>query len=211
MLRSFGISGPTLAKIFADPRDLIHGEARATSLLINENPQNKVYKNLERDWFKVQMLAPAALQRLQDNYCIYLGESLAWDSLSPTYVESSKSVPEESKTVSLRRYCKYTISYCSTMTFFGRKLEQVAPDFLKDYQDFEEGSGKIFYRFPRFLIQSTHRSKDKAIDGLVKYLSLPEEERPEIEWLFRTMNSELPNLGVPIHDIAGMMMIIIWA
>jgi hypothetical protein len=209
VLKSFGISRLTLVKIFADPRDLIHGEARNKSLLINENPHNKGYMNLEREWFKVQLLAPEALQILQDKYCLYLGESLTWDRLSPTYIQSSESA--DSKTVSLRLFCKYTVSYCSTKTFFGRGLEQVAPDFLKDYQDFEEESWKIFYRFPPFLVKSAHGYKDKAIDGLIKYLSTAEDERSELEWLFRTMNSELRYLGVPIRDIAGIVMIIIWA
>jgi hypothetical protein len=211
VLGAFGISKPTLAKIFADPRDLIHGEARAKSLLIHDNPNNKGYMDWERDLFTARLLAPEALRRLLDKYLAHLRGSLAWEAMSPVYVLSSKPAPGETRTVSLARFCQYTVSFCTNNTFFGSKLQQVAPDFLHHYQAFEKLSWKIFYRIPPFLARSSHRAKERAIDGLVEYLDLAEGERSELEPIFRIIASELGFLGVGTRDIAAFVMVIIWA
>lgn len=210
VFKAFGITPASIDKVFEDPRGLIHGEAKSKSLLINDNPHNKCYMNLERDWFKMQLLAPKMLQELQDRYYGFLVESLAWDNLSSTDALSTKSWTD-SKTISLKKFTQHTILHCSTSTFFGTKLLQVAPSFAQDYSEFEEESWKIFYRLPKFLVKKAHRAKEKAIGGLVQYLSLPEEERSELAWIFRTMNSELQYLSLPPRDIAGIIMIIVWA
>ncbi|KAI0412415.1 cytochrome P450 [Xylaria grammica] len=177
-LRAFGISKPTLERIFTDPRKLIRGEAQAKSLLINKNPHNKVYMDLERDWFTAGLLAPESLHDLQKRYYIYLRGSLAKQNISSTFVTSSGSPPDTSYTVSLGRFCQYTVSYCSTHTFFGKKLLE---------------------------------AKNRAIDGLVKYLSIPEQERSAMDQIFRTITSELRYLGVENRDIAAFVMVLIWA
>lgn len=210
-LGAFGIGKPTLEKIFTDPRDLIQGQARMKSVLINSNPNNKVYMDLEREWFTSQLLAPEALRTLQKKYLAYLNESLSWTALSPTYVLSRASSPETTTVVSLRKFCQYTVSYCSTNTFFGKKLQQIAPDFLQHYQEFEKGSWKIFYRLPSFLAVDSHRAKERAVDGLAKYLSMPDQDHSELEWIFQTIVSELGYLGVGDQDIAAFVMVIIWA
>ena len=210
VMKAFGITPLSVEKVFADPRGLIHGEERSKSLLINDNPSNKAYMNLERDWFKIQLLAPDRLQELQSKYTHFLEESLAWDNLSHIYIMPSDP-GVVSKTMSLKGFTRHTVSHCSTSTFFGRKLLEVAPSFAQDYQNFEEESWKIFYRLPPFLVRKSHRAKAKAIDGLVQYLSLPEEERSELAWIFRTMNIELRYLSLPTRDVAGIIMIIIWA
>ena len=210
VLTAFGLAPVSHQKVFATPDNLIHGEAREKSLLINDNPYNKSYMNLERDWFKVRLLTPKYLEELQNQYLFFLRESLDWDHLSSTYVIASDPLIS-SKSVSLKRFSRHTVSHCSTSTFFGSKLLQVAPSFLKDYEDFEEESWKIFYRLPKFFIKKSHRAKAKAIDGLVQYLSLPEEERSELTWIFRTMNIELTYLSLPPRDVAGIIMLIIWA
>ncbi|KAJ8132162.1 hypothetical protein O1611_g1458 [Lasiodiplodia mahajangana] len=211
VLEAFGISRDSLMRIFADPRDLIEETSRKNSLLITKNPQHKGYMNLEREWFKEQLLAPEALQRIENKYCSYLSDSLAWDKLSPTYILTSKFSTADTKVVSLKLFCRYTILSCSSRTFLGPNLEKIAPSFLRDYQEFEEESWKIFYRFPAWLAARSHRAKDSAMSELAKFLSAPETEHTGLEWIFKTMNRELQYLGVPHHDIAGIVMIIIWA
>ncbi|KAI0395440.1 cytochrome P450 [Xylariaceae sp. FL0594] len=209
-LGAFGMSKATRKMIFTDPRDLVHGDARSVSLLINQNPQNKVYMDLEREWFTAGLLAPEALRSQQKKYHSYLRQSLAWDNLSPEFVIPSE-VPNAWRTVSVARLCQYIVSYCSTRTFFGNKLLEVAPDFLRAYQEFERESWKIFYRLPPFLARNSHRAKNRGIDGLAKYLSLPEQERSDMDWIFRTITRELKFLGVNRRDIAAFVMVFIWA
>ncbi|KAK0721228.1 cytochrome P450 [Apiosordaria backusii] len=198
--------------IFASPRDLIKDEeSQSKSLLIKENPQNKGYMDWERDFFTAQLLEPDRLRKLLDKYLGHLREVLAWDNLSSCYVmapSASDPPQDKSKTVSLQVFCRYTVSYCSTTTFFEPKLQQVAPQLLQDYQDFERLSWKVFYRLPPFLARSSHAAKEKAIDGLEKYLSLGEEERPELETIFLAINNELTHIGVGRRDAAAFIVVI---
>lgn len=211
VMHAFGISPTSLDLVFADPQIAISDQGkRDKSLLIMENPQRKCYMNLERDWFKTQLLAPERLQRLQDSYTIFLKDCLSWENLSQTYIVPSQA-GTGCKTISLKLFARHTVSYCGTSTFFGNKLLQVDPGFLRNYQEFEEGSWKIFYRLPMFLARSSHAAKARAIAGLERYLSLPAQERSELSWLFQTMNAELHHLSVPPRDVAGIVMIIIWA
>ncbi|KAM7191495.1 Cytochrome P450 [Rhypophila sp. PSN 637] len=212
----FGMSKPTLAKLFADPRDLIkpNSEAASKSRLINENPKWKGYMDLERDWFTTQLLAPEELHKLLEKYRLYLGDVMQWEKLSPTYMVPSRLTVSEhsSKAVFLGQFCRYNVSYATIKTFFGPKLEEVAPEFLQNYQDFEKQSWKIFYRLPPWLAKSANRAKNIAIDGLVKYMSLAEGKPPaDLEWIFRTITSELGYLDVSDRDIAGFLMIFVWA
>ncbi|KAK8042328.1 cytochrome P450 [Apiospora phragmitis] len=171
--------------------------------------------DLERDWFAASLLAPDTLWKLQAKYHGCLRETLAWGNLSATYVltasEETRSKAAATKTVSLARFCQYTVSYCSTVTFFGRGLLELAPDFLHHYQEFETESWKIFYRLPPFIARRSHRGKNKGIEALVKYLELPDRERVDMEGIFKTITSELGYLGVDQHDIAAFVMVFVWA
>jgi hypothetical protein len=96
-------------------------------------------------------------------------------------------------------------------TFFGEKLLQIAPSFPQDYQKFEDDSWKVFNHFPHILARDLHGAKDRAIDALVTYLPLPEEQRPGLAWISMAMNTELRYLTLPPRDIAGITMLVTWA
>ncbi|KAI9783034.1 MAG: hypothetical protein M1816_001611 [Peltula sp. TS41687] len=197
-------------KIFADPRTLVKEEARPKSLLIKENPSQKSYIHLQSDWFKEQLLPRERLNKLIDIYHGHLDKALSWKDLPSAYVLSSKACLDI-KTISLQAFCRYTVSHCSINTFFGEKLLLVAPSFARDYQKYEDDSWKIFYHFPHILAKDLHKAKKSAIDGLVKFLSLPEEQRADLAWIFQTMNRELQYLTLDSCDIAGIIMLIAWA
>lgn len=209
VMGSFGIAKSTLVKIFQDPNELVQEGDREKSLLISDNPQCKGYMNLEREWFKTQLLEPQALARIQNKYLTHLEQVLRPDSLKGRYILSKHS--DGHTLISLKQYCKHVVSYCSTNAFFGAGLEQAAPDFIRNYQDFEDESWKIFYRFPPFLVRTAHQYKSQAIDGIEKYLAQGGTKRDDAEWLFKTMHAELQYIGVPLRDIAGIFMVIIWA
>lgn len=213
VMKAFGIAPSSVAKVFTDPQTLVSENAMSKSLLITDNPHNKCYMNLERDWFKLQLLAPERLQDIMEKYTKFLRHALAWEEVSNNkeYVHRSpdSNIQSSYRTISLKGFTKHTVSHCSTVTFFGKRLLEVAPSFGEDYSRFEEGSWKIFYRLPWFLARKSHAAKSMAIDGLQEYLSLPMD--PDTAWLFQTMNAELRYISVPPRDVAGIIMIIIWA
>lgn len=210
VMKSFGIAPASVERIYAKPENLIHGDVRSKSLLINENPSQKSYIHIQSDWLKLQLLSRDRLEKLQDTYQGYLEKSLVWNNLSCSYIISC-SCTSESKKISLRDFCRYTVSRCGMNTFFGEKLLQVAPSFPQDYQKFEDDSWKIFYHFPHILAKDLHLAKDRAIDALVEYLALPEEQRPGLTWIFETMNIELGYLALPPRDKVGIIILITWA
>lgn len=210
VIKSFGVGPDSIRKIYKKPQLVTNGSARQKSLLINDNPHEKSYMHLQSDWFKVQLLSREKLKWILETYQVYLDRELCWNNLSPSYVLSSDPA-ESCKTISLQAFSRYTVSLCAIKTFFGPKLLQIAPSFLQHYQKFEDDSWKVFYHYPHFLARDLHLAKQKAMDGLVEYLSLPEKERPDLTWIFRTMNSELQYMMVPLHDIAEIIMLINWA
>ncbi len=210
VIKSFGVSPESIRRIYMDPKLVLDDRAQQKSLLTIDNPHGKSYMHLQSDWFKIQLLTREKLMGILDAYQSYLDSDLSWDNLSPSFVLSSDSAGG-CKTISLRDFSRYTVSHCAIKAFFGPKLLEMAPDFLKHYQKYEDDSWKIFYHYPHFLARDLHRAKEKAMDGLVEYLTLPEEERPDLTWIFRTMNTELQYMRLPLHDIAGIIMLINWA
>ncbi|KAL8869936.1 MAG: hypothetical protein Q9174_003900, partial [Haloplaca sp. 1 TL-2023] len=209
VMGAFGLESGAIKSMFHnDPQHLIPAKARLSSKMSTENPTGKCYFHMQKDWFRVQLHPGENLRVLQDKYSCFLSQSVKWTDLSGSYVVSSI---EDQKVISLKRFCRQILGVCAMKAFFGAEFFDTSPDFLSRYQKFEDSSWKVFYNYPRFLARDLHKIKDQALDGLVKYFALPNEERPDTAWIFKTMDTELANLNFHERDRAGMMMMIIWA
>ncbi|KAL8902779.1 MAG: hypothetical protein Q9207_004387 [Kuettlingeria erythrocarpa] len=209
VMKAFGLHASAVDSMFhPDPGHLLPLEASSSSKLSSENPTGKCYFHMQKDWFRLQLHPGENLRALQDKYAYFLSQSITWTSLSDSYVVSSNN---NRKVVSLKGFTRQTLGVCAMKAFFGTELFEFSPGFLCHYQDFEDSSWKVFYNYPHFLAKSLHKVKDQAIDDLVKYFALPTEQRPDLAWIFRTMDTELTNLKLDERDRAGMMMMIIWA
>ncbi|KAL9120562.1 MAG: hypothetical protein Q9187_002880, partial [Circinaria calcarea] len=185
-------------------------DARTSALLYKANPNGKCYFNMQSEWLRHQ-LHPGGngnLKGLQDRYTHHLMESVSWPELSNRFSISSN---EDVKLISLKRFTRHTLGDCAMKSFFGTELFETSPSFLSNYQAYEDESWKIFYNYPQFMARDVHKLKDKALDDLVRYFALPTEHRPDLAWIFRTLDSELKSLGLGPRDRAGIMMMIIWA
>ena len=206
---AFGISSVGIERIFRDdPGSMIPTQAKQASLLSTANPSRKCYLHLQSDWFKIQLHAGENLNNLQENYLHFLTESFHWENFPSNCVISSEI---GKKKVSLKGFIRHTLGNCALKSFFGEKLFEVCPSFFPYYIKYEDDSWKIFYHYPRFLANDLHTAKEKAMGGLITYLALREEQRPELAWIFQTMESELGYLGLGAHDRAGVIMMITWA
>ncbi|KAL8738945.1 MAG: hypothetical protein Q9181_000328 [Wetmoreana brouardii] len=209
VMKAFGLQCTAVEHMFHDdPGRLVPMEVKDSSLLSAENPNNKCYFHMQKDWFRVQLHPGDKLRDLQEKYAQFLTASISWDSLSEGYTISADA---NERLVSMRGFTRLTLGMCALKAFFGKELFEICPSFLDHYQGFEDASWKVFYNYPHFLAKGLHKIKDKTIDDLVKYFALPAKQRPDLAWIFQTMEAELGNLSLSPRDRAGMMMLIIWA
>ena len=209
VMKAFGLDSTSIEHMFNDdPVHLVPMDSKSSSLLSADNSLSKCYFHLQKDWLRVQLHPGEKLKDLQYKYVRYLTESVAWNSISD---QSTISSNQNEKLISLKGFTRQILGTCAMKAFFGKELFEAIPSFWSHYQGFEDASWKVFYNYPRLLARSLHEIKDHALDDLIKFFALPTEQRPGLAWLFRTMDTELTNLGLDPRDRAGMMMLIIWA
>ncbi|MCJ1475921.1 hypothetical protein MMC13_004585 [Lambiella insularis] len=208
-MKVFGISSFCREQMFRrDPATLLSDAAKATSLLSTANPARRCYSDCMREWLKAQLLPGERLEGLREVYEGFIADSLRPGNLASDFILSSSGGEQ---TISLRSFTRTILTNGALRAFFGPELFEVAPGFAPGYKGYEDESWKIFFQYPEFMSRKLHRSKNRALDGFVKYFALPREQTPGMAWVFHTMNVELANLGVEIRDRAGFMFLITWA
>ncbi len=209
VMKAFGLNHTSIEYMFNDdPAHLVPMEAHSSSMLAADNPSSKCYFHLQKDWLRAQLHPGENLKDIQYKYAVHLMDSLAWNNLSDQFTISSTG---NEKLISLKSFTRQILGTCAMKAFFGKELFEASPAFWSHYQNFEDASWKVFFNYPRLLARSLHQVKDHALDDLIKYFALPAEQRPGLVLLFRTMDTELTNLGLDPRDRAGMMMLIVWA
>ena len=211
IMKAFGFNYTAIEKMFhVDPAHIMPMDIRSKALLSTANPNGKCYFNMQSEWLRHQLL-PADngnLKSLQDKYARFLSEALLW----PTLMEKFNISPgANGNLISLKNFTRQILGECAMKSFFGQQLFNTSPLFLPHYQAYEDESWKVFFNYPRFVARDVHKSKDKALDDLVKYFALPVQHRSDLAWIFQTLDSELNNLGLVARDRAGIMMMITWA
>ena len=211
IMKAFGFNYSAVENMFHEnPAHLLPPAAQSSALLSIANPKGKCYFKMQSEWLKHQLLPNdnGNLKSLQDKYARFLSESVSWNTLPSKCVVSSSKLE---KTVSLKNFTRQILGECATKSFFGSKLLETSPFFLAHYQEYEDDSWKIFFNYPRFITRELHRIKDRALDDLVRYFALPQEQKSDLAWIFQTLDSELSTLGLVPRDRAGIMMMITWA
>ena len=209
VMTAFGLDYQSVENMFTDdPAHLVPRDAKSSSILSNDNRMGKCYFQLQKNWLRSQLHPGEHLEDIQRKYVHYLTESVAWNRLSGPFTISTNG---NQKLVSLTSFNQEILGTCAMKAFFGEELFEASPSFWSHYQHFEDASWKVFYNYPRIFARSLHEAKDRALDDLINYCALPTEHRPGTVWLFRTMETELTNLGLDERDRAGMIMLIVWA
>ena len=190
-----------------NPAHFMHGSTISKSRLIRENPREKCYVDLQDEWIKEQLLPGDRMDAIQITFLGYINRSLQWGMSSPKYVLSD--TPGE-KVVGLHNWVRYVLVDAGTKAFLGPGILNIDPDFVQHYIDFEEASWKLAHQHPSFLSRDLHVAKSRLIKTFATYYQLPDGQRPELNWLFHTMQSEQQQLGLSIDEAAAMNLIMFW-
>lgn len=149
---------------------------------------------------------------LQESNSGYLQEALDLDHFHSDFIMHSAAKPQlQASIVSLQKYIRSILSRCALRTFFGDVPFEVEPNFARLYQKWEDESWKVFFSYPRFLIEDLHTARLQVMDSLIKYYKLLLGRRTKMSWLFGTLDRELGHLDLNETDRAGIVMMIVWA
>ena len=68
----------------------------------------------------------------------------------------------------------------------------------------------MFYQYPRFLAHDLYGAAEGILSTMTRYYDRPESEKPELVWMFKTIEAEMRHLGLPSRDIAIMSFMLFW-
>ena len=154
-----------------------------------------------------QLLPGEDLEVLQKVLMKDIQDLLHWEGIADHAVLSSS---QDTKTVSLIRWSRDVLLQAATRAFFGDRLIEIDPTMFESFYTFDEQSWKLNYQFPKCLSRDMYAAKDRVIDALEIYFSLPFEERPGQSWLIGSLETEMRKLGIATRDIAAIVMPMYW-
>ncbi|KAL8713320.1 MAG: hypothetical protein Q9220_002519 [cf. Caloplaca sp. 1 TL-2023] len=157
-------------------------------------------------WVKDQ-LSGNMLAEIGDNFLGSINKSLYLENFSPSFVESS--TPGQ-KTVSLKKWVRYSLVHSAAKAFFGSSMMKVDPQFVFYYFAFEEAAWKMLYQYPKFLAQDLYGAAEDILRTMSRFYDIPQTQRPDTVWMFKTIETEMRNLGLPSRDIAIMTFMLFW-
>ncbi|KAL8941935.1 MAG: hypothetical protein Q9216_001963 [Gyalolechia sp. 2 TL-2023] len=207
LMTLLGMSKQTQGILYKEePEDLVIGEKQSTSLLINANPSKHPFYHAQMGWVKDQ-LSGNMLAEIGENFIGSINHSLHLHNFSSSFVESTSP---DTKTVSLKKWARYSLVHSATKAFFGEAMMKVDPQFVFYYFAFEEAAWKMLYQYPKFLAQDLYGAAESILSTMSRFYDVPQSQRPDTVWMFKTIETEMRNLGLPSRDIATMTFMLFW-
>ncbi|KAL8952792.1 MAG: hypothetical protein Q9222_001296 [Ikaeria aurantiellina] len=207
LMTLLGMSKQTQGTLYKEePEDIVKLDEKSKSLLVSENPFKHPFYHVQMGWVKDQ-LSGNMLAEIGDNFLGSINKSLYLDNFSPSFVESS--TPGQ-KTVSLKKWVRYSLVHSAAKAFFGSSMMKVDPQFVHYYFAFEEAAWKMLYQYPKFLAQDLYGAAEDILRTMSRFYDIPQAQRPDTVWMFKTIETEMRNLGLPSRDIAIMTFMLFW-
>jgi hypothetical protein len=178
-----------------------YGITRGTlSKMFNSSPDDsKNWMEISVDNLKLQLHPGEKSDILQEDLLGCIDKTLTWKSLKGRMVVATEG---SAKIVSLYDWCEMVIVNAQTRAFFDPMIYKVCPDLLLKFQLYEDEAWKLPMDFPDFATISLRGSKDYIEKGFIRYLDIPQEQRPDDSWIIRTLCSEMRALGLPTSQEA---------
>lgn len=170
-----------------------------------DGPKPSIHEitNVGQKLCRQQLLPGKEFDVLSTKLIKEIEQSLQWHKISQNITISST---KKMKRVSLLGWCREVMIVSATQSFFSDRLLQIDPDLCESFNTFDANSWKVFFKFPRFLAKDIDLAKDRILDSLARYFSLPKDERKGESWLISNLEIEIIKAG--INDVAEMAAIV---
>ena len=135
---------------------------------------------------------------------------LQWEMLSDPEVLSSGP---HAKLVSLHDWCREVMLDSATRAFFGDRILEIDPGFIRDLITFDDDNWMSNFETPPLFstkAKKFYAANGKMVKALTKYFGLPLEERPGAAWMLQTFEIEMRALDIDNQQIASMIALMYW-
>ena len=164
---------------------------------------------LVEDLHHQQLLPGEKLEKLGEGFAAHISNSLTWENIktNPNVIEASA----ESVKISLMDLCAKTMVEGTTRTYYGKRIEELAPELLQHYLKFDSTNWKIMYQLPPFLARDMYDAKDSLVTAFTKYFQSPQEQRSDATYFVTALEAQLRALGFNTDQVARVNMLHHWA
>ena len=205
LLVNFGFKGEALRLSWHTPQP---GES--CYLLDNPvNPEQRSLIHLTEEVYKKQLLPGDKMNIMCKVFVAALENTLRWDCLD--FCTLSHNDSRKSRLVSLRGICRYTMVDAATRSIFGGHLHQIEPDIVQHMLEFNEFAWMIFFRYPDTFGSPASAPRKQIMKTLKRFISLPEEKRPEQTWYIKTILAAQKIVGLDLESRTSMLLLMYWA
>lgn len=110
----------------------------------------------------------------------------------------------------LQQWCAVNINKALTLSLLGRSVDEVNPQLLDKFLQFNQTGWKLIFGYPKWLAPDTHRSRDVILDTMEAFIALPKVQRHDQAYIINCVEEEARNIGLSDRDIAAMVSMIYW-
>ena len=207
LLEAFRVSPFARRQIFFEPNKDSSGLQ-----LLGKNPSYRSLARLTVDLFREQLQPGPKLYKLVDVTLDSINRATTWSSMAGTrcVLNDVEKTGDAFRDISLLNWCEDLLLKAANLTFFGGKLEELTPDILLKFLEFDSRSWKAMFRVPGFLSGDMIQYREKIVAAIEKYFDLPEDERKGANWFIEQQEAEMRNLGISTHDLSRCIAMIFW-
>ena len=172
------------------------------------NPKGRPLGRLARDLHVQQLYPGEDLAMLCRKFTESFQDQLDIDKIAASAPYAQ--VDDKGVVVPLMTWASDMFARGGQLAYFGEKLGEIDPELTWTFIDFDELSWQVLYQYPRLISRQMHAARDRMIDALENFFSIPAAERGETAWFTHAMEKEMRLVGINTHDIATMMNTIYW-
>ena len=201
VMRSIGVSEGGIQKSWSLRPALSPGKSERKSLAV-----------IGADFYREQLLPGQRLDALWPRVLASIDESIKWDNVVDSHMTQSRAPSGEKETIniSLMEWTREVLLKAVIEGLFGGKMLQLEPRLPEYFIRFDEDSWKLIYKFPKFFARDMYSAKENMIGSVEAYLNLPKEIRSGQAWLINRYEEETAELEIDKHDLAAMIMSLLW-
>lgn len=193
---TFRISEKTLRACWAVPRS--KEEDKMQMIAGVPNPSLKSLGELNMDFWRIQV-AGKEYKAIEARFSRCIEEELA-NEVAEARLQGGE--------LNLIPLIQRVFLAAGFRAFFGEKLLEIDPDFVKTFVAFDNESWKLWFKWP--FSKTMFANKEKLEKSLEKWLAIPREDRGETSFLVDIVERTQNIMGAPMDDMGRIMNLLIF-